>query len=52
MPAMGKAPGGAMGPYSANVIEPIMLFDELIRIGQGDVGGYKKTRADVWEWFQ
>ena len=48
----GKAPGGAMGPYSANVIEPIMLFDELIRIGQGDVGGYKKTRADVWEWFK
>ena len=26
-----------MGPYSANVIEPIMLFDELIRLAQGDV---------------
>ena len=48
----GKAPGGAMGPYSANVIEPIMLFDELVRIGQGDVAGYKKTRADAWEWFK
>jgi hypothetical protein len=35
----GKAEGKAMGPYSANVIEPIMLFDELIRLGQGDVAG-------------
>jgi hypothetical protein len=35
----GKAEGNAMGPYSANVIEPIMLFDELIRLGQGDVAG-------------
>ena len=26
-----------MGPYSANVVEPIMLFDELIRLDQGEV---------------
>ena len=32
-----------MGPYSANVIEPIMLFDELIRLGQGDVAGYARV---------
>lgn len=48
----GKAPGGAMGPYSANVVEPMMLFDELTRLGLGDVEGYKKTRAAVWEWFK
>jgi hypothetical protein len=48
----GKAGGGPMGPYSANVIEPIMLFDELIRLGQGDVNGYKRVRAGAWEWFQ
>jgi hypothetical protein len=48
----GKAEGGPMGPYSANVIEPIMLFDELIRLGQGDVAGYTRIRAGAWEWFQ
>ncbi len=48
----GKAPGGAMGPYSANVVEPMMLFDELIRIGQGNVKDYQRVRDAVWEWFQ
>jgi len=48
----GKAPGGAMGPYSANVVEPMMLFDELIRLKQGNVEGYRRVRAEVWEWFQ
>ena len=48
----GKAEGPAMGPYSANVIEPIMLFDELIRLGQGDVAGYIRIRAACWNWFQ
>ena len=42
----------AMGPYSANVIEPIMLFDELMRLKQGDIAGYLKVRAGSWEWFQ
>jgi len=42
----------AMGPYSANVIEPIMLFDELIRLKQGDVAGYTQVRAGAWDWFQ
>ena len=48
----GKAEGSPMGPYSANVIEPIMLFDELMRLGQGDVAGYTRVRAGAWEWFQ
>jgi hypothetical protein len=48
----GRADERPMGPYSANVIEPIMLFDELIRIGQGDVAGYTRVRAGAWEWFQ
>lgn len=41
-----------MGPYSANVIEPIMLFDELIRLKQGDVSDYERVRSEVWEWFR
>jgi hypothetical protein len=48
----GKAEGSPMGPYSANVIEPIMLFDELIRLAQGDVAGYTRVRAGAWDWFQ
>ncbi len=48
----GKAEGGPMGPYSANVIEPIMLFDELMRIGQGDADAYARIRAGAWDWFQ
>ena len=48
----GRAEGGPMGPYSANVIEPIMLFDELIRLGHGDVAGYARVRAGAWDWFQ
>jgi len=48
----GKVEGPAMGPYSANVIEPIMLFDELIRLRQGDGAAYTRVRAGAWEWFQ
>jgi hypothetical protein len=48
----GRVEGPAMGPYSANVIEPIMLFDELIRLKQGDVASYARVRAGAWEWFQ
>jgi len=38
------ANGKGMGPYSANVVEPIMLFDELIRLRQGDVDSYQRVR--------
>jgi hypothetical protein len=47
----GKIDGPGMGPYSANVVEPIMLFDELIRLSQGDVSSYQKTRKGAWEWL-
>jgi hypothetical protein len=45
------SPGKGMSPYSANVVEPIMLFDELIRIGQGDVASYKSVREGAWAWL-
>ena len=48
----GKAPGGAMGPYSANVVEPMMLFDELIRLGFGNTAEYQRVRNGAWDWFQ
>jgi hypothetical protein len=48
----GKVEGRGMGPYSANVVEPIMLFDELIRLDFGAVDTYKKVRQGAWEWLQ
>lgn len=47
----GKADASPMGPYSSNVIEPIMLFDELLRLGEGDVQGYSRVRSGAWDWF-
>jgi hypothetical protein len=43
--------GKGMFPYSANVVEPIMLLDELIRLNQGDTAAYKATRAGAWAWL-
>ncbi len=48
----GKVEGRGMGPYSANVVEPIMLFDELIRLDQGDVARYQQVRQAAWDWLQ
>jgi len=47
----GKVEGRGMGPYSANVVEPITLFDELIRLEQGDIAAYKQVRQGAWEWL-
>ncbi|WP_231738125.1 glycoside hydrolase family protein [Terracidiphilus gabretensis] len=43
--------GKGMFPYSANVVEPIMLLDELVRLDQGDVSSFKKVRAGAWSWL-
>ena len=40
-----------MFPYSANVVEPIMLLDELIRLDQGDTASYKRVREGAWAWL-
>jgi hypothetical protein len=48
----GKVDGPGMGPYSANVVEPIMLLDELIRLDQGDVARYRQVRQGAWDWLQ
>jgi hypothetical protein len=48
----GKLDGPGMGPYSANVVEPIMLFDELIRLKQGNTSDYEKIRQGAWDWLQ
>jgi hypothetical protein len=43
--------GKGMFPYSANVVEPIMLFDELMRLNQGDSESYKRVRQGAWDWL-
>jgi hypothetical protein len=40
-----------MFAYSANVVEPIMLFDELIRLHQGDTESYQRIREGAWAWL-
>jgi hypothetical protein len=41
-----------MGEYSADVIDPIALFDELIRLNVGDVLAYKRVRGQALEWLR
>jgi hypothetical protein len=48
----GQTNSGDIGGYSANVVEPIMLLDELMRIGQGDVQQYKTVREAAWQWLE
>jgi len=43
--------GKGMFVYSADVVEPIMLFDELIRIDRGDTAAYRKVRNEAWAWL-
>jgi hypothetical protein len=37
--------------YSANVIGPVMLFDELVRLGIGDVASWRRARDEAWDWM-
>ena len=48
----GKVRIPGMGPYSANLVEPMMLFDELMRLNQGDVAGYRRTREAAFAWLE
>ena len=48
----GKVEGKELGPYSADVIEPIELFDELIRLDFGDVAAYRRVRSGAWQWLE
>jgi hypothetical protein len=37
--------------YCADVVGPIRLFDELIRLGLGDVAAYATARQTAWNWL-
>jgi hypothetical protein len=48
----GRVEGKGMGPYSANVLGPISLFDELIRLQQGHISSYARVRQAAWQWLE
>ena len=45
------ATGAIKEQYSAHVISPIELFDELIALNAGDTAGYQTTRTTAWNWM-
>lgn len=45
------ATGAIREQYTANVIDPIQLFDSLIRLGVGNTASYQAARATAWNWL-
>ena len=37
--------------YSSNIIGPVRLFDELVRLNLGDVPAYRRAREIAWAWM-
>ncbi|MBN1417960.1 MAG: hypothetical protein JXP34_04245 [Planctomycetes bacterium] len=37
--------------YTAHTIGPIKLFDEMIRMEEGDVDAYRAARKTAWDWL-
>ena len=37
--------------YGGMIVAPVRLFDELLRLGEGDSAGYKKARDIAWKWL-
>jgi hypothetical protein len=37
--------------YGANVLGPIKLFDEMARLGQGDLAAYARVRGEALAWL-
>lgn len=43
--------GAVVENYCSDVIAPIRLFDELIRLNLGNVAAYQTARQSVWTWL-
>lgn len=43
--------GSIREQYTANVIEPIQLFDDLIKAGLGNTAAYQSARTTAWNWL-
>lgn len=49
--ATGEPRAAAGERYTAHAIAPIRLLDELVRLGLGDVAGYRAARDAAWTWL-
>jgi hypothetical protein len=45
------APGATSDDYCADVIGPIRLFDEMVRLGIGDKPLFQRARQTAWNWL-
>lgn len=43
--------GSIREQYTANVIDPIQLFDGLIKAGIGNTAAYQSARTTAWNWL-
>jgi hypothetical protein len=41
----------ALEEYGGNVVGPLRLFQELIRLNVGDVNAYRRARDIAWKWM-
>jgi hypothetical protein len=41
----------ALEEYGGNVVGPLRLFDELIRLKSGDVAAFRNARDVAWKWM-
>jgi len=37
--------------YGGMIVGPVRLFDELLRVNEGDSSSYKKARDTAWKWL-
>lgn len=37
--------------YGGMIVAPVRLFDELIRLQEGDIKSYRRTRDTAWKWI-
>ena len=42
--------GRTLDPYTAHMVAPVVLFDEMIRLGETENGVYQAKRDLLWKW--
>jgi hypothetical protein len=41
----------ALEEYGGEIVDPVRLFDELIRLGEDKAGVFRKARDTAWKWL-
>ncbi len=50
--AVGGNINGGTEEYGGMIVAPVRLFDELIRIREGDIAGYQRASKMAWDWIR